>query len=78
MSYQTAAKYMKKSKTFVSKWMNRCVEVKNVDDLPERGSIQKTTDKEDKLILQMFANNIRLLLRGEQAALKEKRSKYIM
>lgn len=72
MSRQAAAKYMKKSKAFINKWVNRYLEVKNVDDLPGRGSTQKTTNKEDKLILRMFANNTRLSLRGGQAALKKK------
>lgn len=39
------ARYMKKSKDFVRKWLNRYKEVGNVDDFPERGkrsvSLQK-------------------------------------
>jgi len=34
MSYRAVAKYMKKSKTFVSKWIKHYSDVKN-DDLPE-------------------------------------------
>lgn len=72
MSYAAAAKYMKKSKTFVSKWVKRYSEVKNVDDLPNRGSTQKTTKKEDKMILRVFEKNSRLSLRGGQAVLLKK------
>lgn len=36
MSYVAVAKYMKKSKIFVSKWVKRYSEVKNIDDLPNR------------------------------------------
>jgi len=45
--YGATAKYMKKLKTFVSKWVKRFSDVKNVDDLLDRGSVQKTTKKED-------------------------------
>jgi len=47
-----AAKYMKKSKTYVNKWVKRYSDVKNVDDLSDR-SVQKTTLKEDKMILRV-------------------------
>ncbi|KOC61440.1 hypothetical protein WH47_06075, partial [Habropoda laboriosa] len=43
MSRQQAAKYTRKSKTFVTKWVNRDLEVKNVDDLPKRGTWPKIT-----------------------------------
>ncbi|KOC60755.1 hypothetical protein WH47_06901 [Habropoda laboriosa] len=43
MSRQQAAKYMRKFKTFVTKWVNRYLEVKNVDDLPKRGTTPKIT-----------------------------------
>lgn len=72
MSYGAAAKYMKKSKAFVSKWVKRYSEVKNVDDLPDRGSVQKTTKKEDKMILRVFEKNPCLSLRGGQAVLLKK------
>ncbi|KYN13986.1 hypothetical protein ALC57_13816 [Trachymyrmex cornetzi] len=39
MSYVAAAKYMGKSKSFVAKWVQQCKKTKNVDDLPERGSM---------------------------------------
>jgi len=38
MSYGAAVKYMKKLKTFVSKWMKCYSDIKNVDDLPHRGA----------------------------------------
>jgi len=72
MSYGAAAKYMKKSKAFVCKWVKRYSEVKNVDDLPDRGSVQKTTKKEDKMILRLFEKNPCLSLRGGQAVLFKK------
>ena len=37
MSYTAAAKYIKKSKSFVKKWVERYKANKTVDDLPERG-----------------------------------------
>jgi len=43
MLYEAAAKYMKKLKTFVSKWMKR-YSVKN-DDLPVSSAVQKMTKK---------------------------------
>jgi len=46
MSYGTAAKYMKVKD--ICKWMKRYSDVKNVDDLPDRVSVQKTTLKEDR------------------------------
>lgn len=72
MSYGVAAKYMRKSKTFVSKWAKRYSEVKNVNDLPNRGSMQKTTKKEDRMILRVFEKNSCLSLRGGQAVLRKK------
>jgi len=33
MLYGAAAKYVKKSKIFVSKWVKRYSDIKNVDDL---------------------------------------------
>jgi len=57
-----AAKHMKKSKTFVSKWMKRYSNVKN-DDLLDCDSVQNKTKKEDKMILQEFKENPRLSLR---------------
>jgi len=43
MSYGLTAKYMKKSKTFVSKWVKHYFDVKIIDDLPS--SVQKTDEK---------------------------------
>jgi len=65
MSYG-AAKYMKKLKTFVGKWVKRYSDIKNIDDLPDRGSMQKTTEKEVRVILRMFEKNP-LSLRDGQA-----------
>lgn len=63
MSRLAAAKYMKKSKSFVTKWTNRYLEVKNVDDLPGRGPEKKTSPKQDKKILDLFATKPGLSLR---------------
>lgn len=54
MSFSAAARYMKKSKNFIRKWVNRYKEVKNVDDLPERGKMRVTTKKQDKMIVKLF------------------------
>jgi len=45
---------MKKSKDFVRKWVNRYKQVKNVDDLPERGKTRVITKKQDKIIIKFF------------------------
>jgi len=46
MSYVAAAKYMGKSKSFVAKWVQQYKKTKNVDDLPERGSMPWQSDAE--------------------------------
>ena len=71
MSQLAAAKYMKKSKSFVQKWVQYNV-TKNVDDLPERGSICKVDKKDDKKIVNLFSRNPGLTLRQGQAKLKQK------
>lgn len=45
MSHGTAAKYVRRSRSFVQKRVRRYKETKTVDDLPERGSVQKCTKK---------------------------------
>ena len=40
MNYVVAAKYIKKSVSFVKKWVQRFKESKTVDDLPNRGSVR--------------------------------------
>jgi len=40
--------------------MKRFSDVKNFDDLSDRGSVQKTIKKENKMILQVFEKNPRL------------------
>lgn len=40
MSFSAAARYMKKSKDFVRKWVNRYKQEKNVDDLPNREDVR--------------------------------------
>jgi len=37
LTNKAAAKYMRKSESFVKKWVKRYLEVGNVDDLSERG-----------------------------------------
>ena len=54
---QAAAKYMKKSKSFVQKWVQRYNVAKNVDDLLERGLICKVDKKDDKKIVNLFSRN---------------------
>ncbi|EGI67292.1 hypothetical protein G5I_04142 [Acromyrmex echinatior] len=46
--------------------------VKNVDDLPEHGSICKVNKKDDKKIVKLFSRNPDLTLRQGQAKLKQK------
>lgn len=61
---------MKKSKAFISKWVQRYKEIKPVDDLPERGSIGKVSPKADKMIVKLFSRNSDLTLRQGAAKLK--------
>lgn len=72
MSYVAAAKYMGKSKSFVAKWVQQYKKTKNVDDLPERGSIGKVTPNMEKKIVNLFKRNPTLTLRQGAAKLKQK------
>ena len=72
MSYTAAAKYVKKSKSFVKKWVERCEANKTVDDLPERGKSRATTSKQDKAIIKLFERLPTLRLREAKAILAEK------
>lgn len=72
MSHTAAAKYMKKSREFVKKWIQRYKVAKNVDDLPERGSKGKVDNKDEKKIVNLFTRNPALTLRQGQAKLKQK------
>jgi len=60
---------MKKSKTFVNKWVKH---YSDVNDLPDRNSVQKPMKKENRVILRVFEKNPRLSLRGGQAILRKK------
>ncbi|XP_011883774.1 PREDICTED: uncharacterized protein LOC105570932 [Vollenhovia emeryi] len=72
MSQSAAAKYLRKSKTFVQKWIQRYKVVKNVNDFPGRGSIGKLNEKDEKRIVNLFSRNPALTLRQGQAKLKSK------
>ena len=54
LTCKAAAKYIRKSKAFVKKWVQQYLEIGNVDDLPERGLSRATTTKENKAILRLF------------------------
>lgn len=58
-----AAKAIKKSETFVRKWVNKFKSARNVVDMPGRGLFRPTTPKEDKTILRLFQTNPSLTLR---------------
>ncbi|EFN78306.1 hypothetical protein EAI_04996 [Harpegnathos saltator] len=70
MSYAIAAKYVRKSKSFVAKWVQQYKKIKSVDDLPERGSIGKVTPNMEKKIVNLFKRNPTLTLRQGAAKLK--------
>ena len=72
LTYKAAAKYIRKSEAFVKKWVQRYLEVGNVDDLPERGLSRATTTKEDKAILCLFQNKPGISLRCAQIKLRMK------
>ena len=73
MSYTVAAKYIKKSKSFVKNWFERYKANKTVDDLPERGKSRATTIKKDNAIIKLFERLPALRLREAKAILAEKR-----
>ncbi|KYN31621.1 hypothetical protein ALC56_14119, partial [Trachymyrmex septentrionalis] len=63
-NFETSCKIvMKKSKSFVQKWVQRYNVAKNVDDLPEHGSICKVDKKDYKKIVNLFSRNLGLTLR---------------
>ncbi|XP_018359900.1 PREDICTED: uncharacterized protein LOC108759087, partial [Trachymyrmex cornetzi] len=72
LSYKAAAKYIRKSEAFVKKWVQRYLEVGNVDDLPERGLSRATTTKENKAILRLFQDKPGISLRCAQIKLRKK------
>ncbi|KAG6452269.1 hypothetical protein O3G_MSEX007545 [Manduca sexta] len=72
LTYKSAAKHIKKSESFVKKWVKRFSEVGNVDDLPERGSSRVTTEQEDRAIIRLFQNTPGLSLRTAQLKLRKK------
>jgi len=63
MSHAAASKYMKVSRQFVTKWVNRFLDVGNVDDYPNRGRDGKVSQKAEKMILTLFSKNPTLTLR---------------
>ena len=68
MSFSSAAKYKKKSKTFVAKWVQRYTESKNVDYLPEHGSSTPYSKKDIKKVVNIFNKDQSFSLRQGQAA----------
>lgn len=48
MSQSTVAKYMRKSKAFIQKWIRRYNVAKNIDYLPGRGSIGHIGQKKNQ------------------------------
>lgn len=72
LTYAAAAASLKKSQAFVKKWVKRYLEVRNVDDLPERGLARVTTEKQDKAIVRLFEANPNLTLRQAQVKLRQK------
>ena len=73
MPYTAAAKYIKKSKSFVKKWVECFKANKTVADLPERGKSRATTSKQDKAIIKLFERLPTLRLREAKAILAKKR-----
>lgn len=72
ITFSAAAHYMKKSKDFVTKWVNRYKEIGNVDDFPERGKKRSTTKREDNWIIKLFMENPTYSLRQAQKVLTKK------
>lgn len=72
MSFAAASRYMGKSVSFVKKWVKRYSDVKNVDDLPERGTRRSTSEKNDKAIFKIFEKNPVCSLRKAKLLLSKK------
>lgn len=72
LTYLAAAKVIKKSKTFVSKWVKRYESHQNVDDFDERGLKRSTSQKQDKIIVQLFKKKPTLRLRQARNLLANK------
>jgi len=52
--------------------MKRYSDIKNVDDLPNRGSVQKMTKKDRVILDRVFEKNSRLSSHGGQVVRKSK------
>ncbi|CAK9833697.1 Transposable element Tcb2 transposase [Anthophora retusa] len=72
MSFAAASRYMGKSVSFIKKCVKRYEDVKNVDDLPERGKRCSTSEKDDKAILRIFEKNPGCSLRKAKLLLAKK------
>lgn len=72
MSCAAAARYMRKSESFVKKWVARYEAVKNVDDLPERGKRRSTSKSDDKVICAIFQKHPDFSLRQVKELLLKK------
>lgn len=72
LSYKSAAKYIKKSESFVKKWVKRFLDVGNVNDLPKRGSCRTTNKQEDREIIRLFKDSPCLSLRTAQLKLRKR------
>jgi len=66
LTYALASKVLRKSKSFVEKWVKQYKEVTNVDDLPNRGltGVKPYDDVERRqTIVRLFERNPTLTLR---------------
>jgi len=72
LTYAQASKVLRKSKSFVEKWVKQYKEVANVDDLLNRGLSRTTTSRGDKTIVHLFEQNPTLTLRQARNQLLEK------
>lgn len=72
LSFVSAAKVIKKSKSFVEKWVKRFDLYKNVDDYDERGTKRVTSKKQDKVIVSLFKKTPNMRLRQARVQLAKK------
>lgn len=70
MTFAATAKFLKRSKDFVRKWVNRYKDTNTVDDLPNRGLKRSTTVREDKVVVELFKRKDSLTLRRGQELLR--------
>lgn len=72
LSFSPTAKAIKKSNSFVAKWIERFELFKNVDDYDKQGSKRAPIKKQDKAIVNLFNRTPTLRLRQTRVQLAKR------